>query len=56
MFREAGVTEEQINKILEDADHFAGNARAQIQEVRSKAEPLFKRYAEAARYEPGDIL
>lgn len=56
VFREAGVTEEQINRILEDANHFAGNAREQIQEVIAKAEPLFERYAQAANYMPGEIL
>ena len=56
VFREAGVTEEQINRILEDANHFAGNAREQIQEVIAKAEPLFERYAQAASYMPGEIL
>ena len=56
VFKSAGITEDQINGILKDKKHFVGNAAAQIEQVATKASPLFKRYAEEARYEPGDIL
>ncbi len=56
VFREAGVTEEQINGIVENAQHFAGNAQAQMQDVAARAEPLFKRYAQTLEYVPGEIL
>ena len=56
VFKSAGITEEQINGILEDKKHFVGNAAKQIEQVTTKASLLFNRYAEDAKYEPGDIL
>ena len=56
VFKTAGITEAQINHILEDKKHFVGNAAEQIEQVASKASPLLDRYAEEARYEPGEIL
>ena len=56
VFKSAGITEARITGIMKDTRHFVGNAGEQIQQVRSKAESLLKRYADAARYEPGEIL
>jgi adenylosuccinate lyase len=56
VFKAVGITEARINTILEDTRHFVGNAAEQIERVRAKAEPLLKQYADAARYEPGEIL
>jgi adenylosuccinate lyase len=56
IFKAAGITEDQLNAILKDSRHFVGNAGEQIDQVRAKAEPLIRRYGDAARYEPGDIL
>jgi len=56
LFKAAGITEAQINAILEDTRHLVGNAAEQIQTIRSKADPLLQRYADAAQYEPGEIL
>jgi adenylosuccinate lyase len=56
IFKAAGITEDRLNAILEDSWHFVGNAGEQIELVRAKAEPLIQRYADAARYEPGEIL
>jgi adenylosuccinate lyase len=56
VFKGAGITEARLNAILEDTRHFVGNAKEQIQQVRSKAEPLIQRYPDAARYQPGEIL
>ena len=56
VFKAAGITEEQINNILADKKHFVGNAGEQIMQVKKKAATLLHRYADAAKYEPGDIL
>jgi len=56
VFQRAGITEDRINGILADKKHFVGNAAEQIEQVTAKASPLLERHAEAARYEPGDIL
>ncbi len=56
VFKAAGITEERINTILGDTRHFVGNAEQQIQAVMFRSESLFQRYAEAAQYEPGEIL
>jgi adenylosuccinate lyase len=56
VFKAAGITEARLNVILMDTRHFVGNANEQIEQVRSRAEPMFQRYSDAARYEPGDIL
>jgi adenylosuccinate lyase len=56
VFKNAGITEDQINAILTDKRHFVGNAAKQISQVISKASPLIDRYADEARYEPGEIL
>jgi len=56
VFKAARITEARINAILENPRHFVGNAAEQIEQVRVKAEPLLKQYADAARYEPGEIL
>jgi len=56
VFKAAGITEARLRGILTDARHFVGNAGEQIQQVRSRAEPLLQRYGDAARYEPGEIL
>jgi len=56
VFREAGITEAHLKAILKETGHFVGNARAQIQQVRSRAESLIQRHADAALYEPGEIL
>ncbi len=56
VFKNAGITEDQINAILADKRHFVGNAAKQMAQVASKASPLLDRYANEARYEPGEIL
>jgi len=56
IFKGAGISEVRLDAILKDTGHFVGNARDQIEQVRSRAEPVLQRYSDAARYEPGDIL
>jgi adenylosuccinate lyase len=56
VFREAGLTETMLNKLMEDKHHFLGNAAAQIDAVLEKAQPLLVEYSKEAGYEPGDIL
>jgi len=55
-FKKAGIGESQLQGIFSDRVHFVGNAFRQIDAVKEKSKPLLKRYAEVARYEPGDIL
>jgi adenylosuccinate lyase len=56
IFKAAGISEVRLDAILKDTVHFVGNAREQIEHVRSRAEPVIQRYSDAARYEPGDII
>ncbi len=56
VFKEAGISIEELSKVVEDKKHFIGNALEQIDEVRRKSKPLLDRYEEEAGYEPREIL
>ncbi len=56
VFKEKGITQTDLEKILTDKEHFLGRARQQIQAVQADAQLIFDRYPEAAAYEPGEIL
>ncbi len=56
VFKSAKISQKQIEALLEDQEHFIGNAKFQIQEVSKKASKLFSKYAKEAKYEPGDII
>jgi adenylosuccinate lyase len=55
-FKEAGITAEELDQTLKDRTRFIGNSFNQIDAVKTKAQPMLKRYAAQARYEPEDIL
>ena len=55
-FIEAGINEDELNKLLEDKSHFIGNAHEQIDAVVLKSREILGRHSKAAAYEPGDIL
>ncbi len=56
VFLSAGITQNQIEAILADKKHFVGNAAKQIDRIIQKSALLLEQYAQAAQYEPGDIL
>jgi len=56
VFKKVGITQVRLDALINETRHFVGNARQQIEQVRSKADPILQRFAVAARYEPGDIL
>jgi adenylosuccinate lyase len=55
-FMMAGITSDELSETLKDRTRFIGNSYNQIDAVKTKAQPLLKRHAAQARYEPGDIL
>lgn len=56
VFRKAGIEEVELRGLFRNRVHFVGNAFLQIDSVKKKTESLLERYAEAAKYEAGDIL
>ncbi|MBS3144125.1 adenylosuccinate lyase [Candidatus Woesearchaeota archaeon] len=57
LFQANNITQASIEQLLQDTTHFIGNARDQIDRVRTKAHKhFFEPYAAEARYEPGKIL
>ena len=56
VFKKAGIEETELQGLFSDRVHFVGNAFQQIDAVKQKTRPLFERYEEASKYEPGDIL
>lgn len=56
VFRDAGVTYEQLESLLADKYQFIGSAEDQIAAVCERADDLIEGYPEYAEYEPGDIL
>jgi len=56
LFKKAGIGEEELQGIFSDRPHFVGNALRQIDAVKKKTKPLLERHAQAAGYEPGEIL
>ncbi len=50
------LTREEITQMLQDRDHFVGNARKQIYDFVGDVQKLIQRYPEEASYEPGQIL
>jgi adenylosuccinate lyase len=56
LFKEAGITREELEEVLTDKQHFVGNALKQIEEVKGKAQPLLEKYEEEEGYEPKEIL
>jgi adenylosuccinate lyase len=55
-FKAAGITADELNQTLTDRTKFIGNSYHQIDAVKAKTQPLIKKHAIQARYEPGDIL
>ncbi|MFC1728588.1 adenylosuccinate lyase [Nanoarchaeota archaeon] len=57
VFAKAGVSQEEIERILDDKASFIGNAKKQIDAVCNKIGWLFTNsYEELAKYEPKEIL
>ena len=56
VFKEAGITEAMLAKVLDDKAHFLGNAEKQIDAVKAKAKQVLERYPLEAIYEPRGIL
>jgi len=56
VFRGAGIGEAELQGVLRDKARFVGNALRQIDAVKAKTKPFLERHAQAARYEPGEIL
>jgi len=56
IFEQANITQDSIESVLADKDHFVGNAAAQIDAVCAKVHNALARYGDAANYEPGSIL
>jgi adenylosuccinate lyase len=56
IFRDTGITKTELNEVFSNRIPFLGNAMRQIYSIRKKAEPILKKYANEAAYEPGDIL
>lgn len=54
-FNQHGINQADLEALLTDKEHFVGNARAQIAQVRKKVEPFLRRYQTEAQYKPGDI-
>ncbi len=50
------LDEAEIKKILDDKEHFIGNAREQIYSVVEKSNKLITKYSAEASYEPRPIL
>jgi adenylosuccinate lyase len=60
VFKQAGITKDDITALLKDREHFIGLAKDQIAHVSASAglfgEGLLTKYAEQAKYEPKQIL
>jgi adenylosuccinate lyase len=56
VFKEAGISLEELEKIVSDKRHFIGNAVEQIEQVKRKCKPILEKYSSEAAYEPKDIL
>lgn len=56
VFKEAGITPEELSQVFRDRNHFVGNAHRQIEAVKNKAALLLENYSKEAGYEPEDIL
>ncbi len=56
VFIAAGMTQESFEEALKDRKHFVGNARTQIEQVRTDSQYFLERYKDAASYEPRPIL
>lgn len=56
LFKEKGITQEEIYEMLQDNQRFLGEANSQIDKVIDKANYWIGRYSEQASYEPREIL
>ncbi len=56
LFQKAGLTRERLEAPFAEKTHFTGRAAEQIEAVCTKIDALAAAHAEAAAYEPGDIL
>jgi len=56
VFSEKGITQEKIESILKDKEHFIGNARNQINLIINDSEELISKYSKEAQYIGKDIL
>ena len=56
LFSKAGITESEIREVLDNQQHFIGNAYSQILKVVSQATAYTGRFPSAAAYEPKPIL
>ncbi|MBD3209921.1 adenylosuccinate lyase [Candidatus Micrarchaeota archaeon] len=55
-FQKAGISEDEINRILQEKAHFTGLAEKQIKSVNAKISNMTKKYRKEAKYEPAAIL
>ena len=56
LFKEKTITEQDINKIIQEKTTYIGNAQNQIDAILKNTEPILNNYAKQADYEPQDIL
>jgi len=56
LFVQAGITSDDITRVLQDRESFTGNANSQIDSVTKKAQHWIDKYPTEAAYEPGNIL
>ena len=56
VFQQHGITEKQLQSVLDDTTHFIGNANKQMDAVKTKAQVFIDKYKDAAAYEPRPIL
>ena len=56
LFQKAGLTRERLEALFAEKMHFTGRAVEQIEAVCAKIDALAAAHAQAAAYEPGDIL
>lgn len=55
-FQEAGISSEDLARLVADATHFVGRADQQIDALCEKVDALIQKNADAAAYEPAGIL
>jgi len=56
LFKEMGITEQEINKIIHKKATYIGNSQNQIDMIINTTEQILKKYRKQALYEPQDIL
>lgn len=55
-FKEVGITEDEIQEIINGEKEFVGRAKEQVDEVNSNSKEILEKYKEMLNYNPKDIL